>query len=138
VPGYRPPARRPASPRPSGPRRDQPRMQAPAPMAAAPPPVTRTITLAEGMTVSDLAAKLDVKANDVLKKLFEKGRMMRINSTLDNDTASMVARDFGADVKMQSFEEELLQVESEDTNPEDLVTRAPVAPPMRHVHHRKT
>ncbi|HEX6465051.1 MAG TPA: translation initiation factor IF-2, partial [Vicinamibacterales bacterium] len=138
VPGYRPPAPRPAAPRPAGPRREAPqRVQAPPP-AAAPPPITRTITLAEGMTVSDLAAKLDVKANDVLKKLFEKGRMMRINTTLDNDTASMVAREFGADVKMQSFEEELLQVESEETRPEDLVTRAPVVTVMGHVDHGKT
>ena len=51
VPGYRPPAPRPAAPRPTGPRREQPaRVQAP-PAAAAPPPITRTITLAEGMTV---------------------------------------------------------------------------------------
>ena len=39
-----------------------------APTQAPPPPVTRTITLAEGMTVADLATKLDVKAKDVLQE----------------------------------------------------------------------
>ena len=117
VPGYRPPPPRPSGPRSSGPRRDQPRMQAPTTSSAPPPPVTRTITLAEGMTVSDLALKLDVKAKDVLKKLMDKRMMMTINSTLDTETTSMIAREFGADVKMQTFEEELLQVESEDIEP---------------------
>ena len=70
--------------------------------SAAPPPVTRTITLAEGMTVKDLADKLDVKVKDVLRKLMEKRMMMTINSTLDTETASMIAREFGADVKMRS------------------------------------
>jgi translation initiation factor IF-2 len=139
MPAYRPPMHhRPGSQRP-GSRRDQgPRVQSPAPMQAPPPPVTRTITLAEGMTVADLATKLDVKAKDVMKKLMERRMMVTINSTLDDETAAMIAREFGADVKMQTFEEEMLQVEGEDVDPADLVTRAPVVTVMGHVDHGKT
>jgi translation initiation factor IF-2 len=139
MPAYRPPMHhRPGSQRP-GSRRDQgPRVQSPAPMQAPPPPVTRTITLAEGMTVADLATKLDVKAKDVMKKLMERRMMVTINSTLDDETAAMIAREFGADVKMQTFEEEMLQVEAEDIDPADLVTRAPVVTVMGHVDHGKT
>jgi translation initiation factor IF-2 len=139
APGYRPPPPRPSGARPSGQRRDNaPRMASSAPAPAAPPPVTRTITLAEGMTVADLATKLDVKAKDVLRKLMDRRLMMTINSTLDDETASMIAREFGADVKMQTFEEEMLQVEAEDVSPADVVTRAPVVTVMGHVDHGKT
>jgi translation initiation factor IF-2 len=103
-----------------------------------PPPVTRTVTLAEGMTVKDLSDKLEVRVKDVLKKLIDRRMMMTINTTLDTDTASMIAREFGADVKMQTFEEEMLQVEAETTRAEDLVPRAPVVTVMGHVDHGKT
>jgi translation initiation factor IF-2 len=109
------------------------------PMApAAPPPITRTITLAEGMTVKDLAEKLDVRIKDVLQKLLMKRMMMTINSTLDIEVAKDIAKDFGAEIEMRSFEQELVSAEGEESRPEDLIARAPVVTVMGHVDHGKT
>ncbi|MGA2723638.1 MAG: translation initiation factor IF-2 [Bryobacteraceae bacterium] len=105
---------------------------------AGPPPISREITISEGITVKELSEKLDVKANLVIKKLLDRGIFATINQTLDSKLATEVAREFGASTATITYEEEAMQAVEEAEDTKDLEKRAPVVTIMGHVDHGKT
>ena len=71
-----------------------------------PQPITRTITINEGISVKDLAEKLEIRAKDLISRLLLRGVFATVNQTLDTELASEMARFFGADTNVISFEEQ--------------------------------
>ena len=64
-----------------------------------PLPITRNITITEGISVKDLAEKLEIRAKDLIARLLARGVFATINQTLDAELASDMARFFGAETE---------------------------------------
>jgi len=102
-----------------------------------PKAIKRIIKISETITVGELAKRMGIKANDLIRALMKMGLMATINHPLDVDTAILLANEFGYEIENVAVDlDEIL--ESEPDNPESLETRPPVVTIMGHVDHGKT
>ena len=98
----------------------------------------RKIRVTEAIRVADMAHQMGLKANEIIKVLFGLGVMATINQSLDIDTATLVAAEFGYEVEKAGFSEDDYLLPKEADAPESLKPRPPVVTIMGHVDHGKT
>lgn len=105
--------------------------------------IKRIIRISDVITVGELAKRMGVKANDLIKELMRQGSMVTINHPLDFETAALLATEFQYEVENVAFDEETILEhdslkEGEEEKAEDLKPRPPVVTIMGHVDHGKT
>lgn len=99
--------------------------------------VPETIDIVDVISISDLAKKMNLKANVIISKLIALGSMFTINDKIDSETAAIVASEFNCKVNVVSLYDETV-IEEEKVDDIKMQRRPPIVTVMGHVDHGKT
>lgn len=100
--------------------------------------ISREVQLPETITVAEFAARMSERSVDVIKHLMKEGQMLKPGDVIDQDTAELIAAEFGHTVRRVAESDVEEGLFDRTDNDSDKKSRPPVVTIMGHVDHGKT
>ena len=94
-------------------------------------PARKIVKVSDDIQVGELAKRMNVKAQDIIAKLFPLGIIATVNKSIDYDTAYLAATELGFEVeRIVSIEDDFQAREEEEKGSEETCSQDPLLSPL--------